>query len=287
MVTDKLLETVTHEWADPNHGRAMAIERAAQLGAILKGFGYRGIHLGGIHKDFAVVAKILDRMEAIENDWETYVANFEFPQSGGFYAFDGASDTIPAHRFGRATPKPSLTDRAHFRLLDASHHLFFNADSSLAPLWRLMSQWVDKFNGSRRVLRWMEDTIKRMLLDCQQCGDCGIQHVAFLCPESECPKHTRNGACGGSARGWCEVYPDRRCVWFRAYRRWAAGNRINEMVDGCIPPRMWELNHTSSWLNFHLKRDHQSASTQIARHCSAHTCRLGHSLSTVEGEPTS
>ncbi len=48
-----------------------------------------------------------------------------------------------------------------------------------------------------------------------------IQHVAFLCPESQCPKHIRNGACGGSRNGGCEVYPDRKCVWFRAWERWA------------------------------------------------------------------
>jgi methylenetetrahydrofolate reductase (NADPH) len=24
-----------------------------------------------------------------------------------------------------------------------------------------------------------------------------------------------------------------------------------------VPPRMWELNNTSSWINFHLGKDHQ------------------------------
>jgi hypothetical protein len=41
-----------------------------------------------------------------------------------------------------------------------------------------------------------------------------------------------------------------------------------------VPPRMWELDNTPSWLNFHLKRDHQSASTQIAQFCRARTCGL-------------
>jgi hypothetical protein len=37
---------------------------------------------------------------------------------------------------------------------------------------------------------------------------------------------------------------------------------------------MWELNHTSAWLNFYLGRDHQSASFEISDFCSAVTCRL-------------
>ena len=55
----------------------------------------------------------------------------------------------------------------------------------------------------------------------------------------------------------CEVYPDKQCVWVRAYRRLAYHGKC--FSDECVPPRMWELNKTNSWLNFHLKRDHQSA----------------------------
>jgi methylenetetrahydrofolate reductase (NADPH) len=41
---------------------------------------------------------------------------------------------------------------------------------------------------------------------------------------------------------------------------------------------MWELDKTASWLNFHLKRDHQSASNLIARFCRTRPCRLPESL---------
>ncbi|MCP4718609.1 MAG: methylenetetrahydrofolate reductase, partial [Desulfobacteraceae bacterium] len=78
--------------------------------------------------------------------------------------------------------------------------------------------------------------------------------TAFLCPES-CPKHTRNGACGGSRDGFCEVHSDRKCVWVRAYNRLEhCGAHLGQEV---VPPRMWELNKTSSWINFHLGKDHQ------------------------------
>jgi methylenetetrahydrofolate reductase (NADPH) len=46
------------------------------------------------------------------------------------------------------------------------------------------------------------------------------------------------------------------------------------MFSDFVPPRMWGLNHSSSWLNFHLGRDHQSASSKIAPYYGLATCRL-------------
>ena len=99
--------------------------------------------------------------------------------------------------------------------------------------------------------------MKKLLRSCQTCGDCGIQHVGFLCPESGCPKHTRNGPCGGGADGCCEVYKDRPCVWVRAYRRMQRSGEAARLVLDVVPPRCWALKDSSSWINFHLDRDHQ------------------------------
>ncbi len=131
---------------------------------------------------------------------------------------------------------------------------------------------ADKSPAGRLLIGLLEDSTKKLALDCLKCGDCAIAHVAFLCPESQCPKHIRNGACGGSHDGMCEVFPDRRCVWYRAYNRLAIAGKTGDMTVGCVPPRMWELNHTSSWINFHLMRDHQGVTTEITRFCSAVSC---------------
>ena len=42
------------------------------------------MHLGGIHRDFETVGLILDRMEAIKDDWKTFLPEFDHPQPGGF-----------------------------------------------------------------------------------------------------------------------------------------------------------------------------------------------------------
>jgi methylenetetrahydrofolate reductase (NADPH) len=268
IVPDALLKIVQSEWTDPAKGRLAAIERAARLGVVLKGLGYRGFHIGGVHKHFAPVAKILDRMKQIEKRWRDFLPDFDFSLPDGFYALPehDASANVP-NLYGRKPVRLPIPAMLHFHLLGMAHSLFFNSDASLAPLYRRLSRWFDNNDSAHTLLDFAENVGKQMMLGCRQCGDCAIQHLAFQCPESDCPKHIRNGACGGSRNGRCEVYPDRWCVWRQAYLRWASVQKTGEMIQGCIPPRKWELDHTSSWLNFHLGRDHQGVSAEFARFC--------------------
>jgi methylenetetrahydrofolate reductase (NADPH) len=276
VVTDTLLADVQQEWRDKAEGRRLAIERAAQLGALLKGLGYQGMHIGGVHKSFATVARILDRMADIEADWQAYWPNFDYPQTDGFYAFEPASPEFEAGapQFGSIEAHLRFWEWLHYGGLRRSHDLFFTRTSPLAPINRKVARLLDKWRSGGAFLHLTEDALKKMILRCQRCGDCAIQHVGFLCPESGCPKHMRNGACGGSRDGRCEVYPDRDCVWVRAHRRLAHSGHTDEIRTGCIPPRMWELNRTSSWLNYHLGRDHQGSSSELVRKCGAHSCQL-------------
>jgi methylenetetrahydrofolate reductase (NADPH) len=276
VVTDALLEAVQQEWQDKAQGRQAAIERAARLGAVLKGLGYRGIHIGGIHRDFETAGMILDRMETIGDNWQRFIPEFDHPQPGGFYAFPGplpiADNATPV--FGQQPEPVPVVDRVLYPLMRHTHNLFFNFDSPMAPVFRTVCRAMDSNRAGRFFMHLAEHPLKRTLLGCQQCGDCAIQHVGFLCPESGCPKHTRNGACGGSLHGMCEVNPDRRCVWFRAHTRLAALEMAASLCQGCVPPRMWELNNTSSRLNFHLRRDHQSNGGEISGVCRQTTCRF-------------
>jgi methylenetetrahydrofolate reductase (NADPH) len=274
VVPERLLKIVQSEWKDPVQGRTAGIERAARLGVVLKGLGYRGIHIGGIHKHFESVAKILDRMEEIETRWQDFLVDFDFSPPNGFYAFakPGASVAFP-HNYGQSPIQLPFWSKLHFHLMETSHSFFFNPDASLAPLYQRLSRWCDSNASARKLLDFAENVGKQIMLGCRQCGDCAIQHLAFQCPESGCPKHIRNGACGGSRNGRCEVYPDRWCIWHQTYLRWAYAQKTGEMVQGCIHPRKWELDHTSSWLNFHLGRDHQTASADFDRFCcSRSTC---------------
>ncbi len=256
VVTDDLLAVVIKEWETPRQGRQLAIERAAKLGSVLKGLGYRGMHLGGIHKGFDTAGRILDRMQEIEGDWQEFYHEFNYPQPDGFYVFpDSTSGEDETERYGRTPINLSLKDKTHYSFMKKGHDRFFSYESPFASMCYKTSLWIDQHEKIKKIMSSLEKTSKRILLECQHCGDCAIQHVGFLCPESQCPKHIRNGQCGGSRDGMCEVYPDKQCVWVRAYNRMTYHK--DKMDVEYVPPRMWELNKTNSWINFHLKRDHQ------------------------------
>jgi methylenetetrahydrofolate reductase (NADPH) len=272
VVSDALLSQVAREWKDKNQGRALAVERAARLGAVLKGLGYRGIHISGIHRGFELVGRILDRMAQIEAHWQDFLDDFAPTKSMDRRR---AREKTSGGSVGRSRDRNvSFPGRMHFRILKAVHDRFFNSETALAPLLRLIARRLGSWPAGRLLVQLIEDPVKTLLLECKRCGDCAIQHVAFLCPESQCPKHIRNGACGGSRNGFCEVFPERKCVWFRAWERWADAGHLEEMASTCIPPRLWELDGTSSWLNYHLQRDHQSASGEVLQACRANECRI-------------
>lgn len=104
-----------------------------------------------------------------------------------------------------------------------------------------------------RVMLFFESIIKVPLFHCQHCGECILSSTAFICCQN-CPKRLRNGPCGGTREdGACEVYPERKCVWYRIYvrskrlRRISLLYKINKIHD-------WNLEGTSAWLNVFKKR---------------------------------
>ncbi|HUI10821.1 MAG TPA: methylenetetrahydrofolate reductase C-terminal domain-containing protein [Bacteroidota bacterium] len=104
-----------------------------------------------------------------------------------------------------------------------------------------------------RVLLLFEDIVKVPLFGCQRCGECLLSSTAFICSQN-CPKRMRNGPCGGTGRdGSCEVYPDRKCVWYRIYRRSERLHRISLLyrLNGI---HNWNLEGTSAWLNVFKRR---------------------------------
>jgi methylenetetrahydrofolate reductase (NADPH) len=113
----------------------------------------------------------------------------------------------------------------------------------LSPLERKLS----------RLMLFFEDIVKVPLFGCQHCGECILSSTAFICSQ-KCPKRIRNGPCGGTGEGGsCEVYPERKCVWYRIYYRSKWLNRISLL----LPMKNiynWNLEGTSAWLNVFKKR---------------------------------
>lgn len=74
-----------------------------------------------------------------------------------------------------------------------------------------------------------------------------------------CPKTLRNGPCGGvRENGHCEVKPEMKCVWLKAYDRtqdWPLPTSWKDEYNHLRPPVDNRLKGTSSWKNFFTKRD--------------------------------
>ncbi|MEI6127812.1 MAG: methylenetetrahydrofolate reductase C-terminal domain-containing protein, partial [Pseudomonadota bacterium] len=72
-------------------------------------------------------------------------------------------------------------------------------------------------------------------------------------------KSQRNGPCGGSENGWCEVFPgERKCIWVLSYERYKGDASKGFPTAAIVPPCNWKLWQSSSWLNQYLDRDHSS-----------------------------
>ncbi len=251
-----LHQKVMREWETPRQGLKASIERTARLGVILKGLGYRGIHIGGIHRSFKTVKAILDRMDEIEGSWQDYMEEFEDKNPDTYYMFDTNKESSEKYPLTYRI-KEIFTDHIPYAIFNMAHSIFFNKNAMLAPTYKKIALFLDRHQKAWLLKKLIEDPLKILFLSCQSCGDCAIQHLAFQCPESGCPKHTRNGPCGGSLNRYCEVYTDKLCVWVRTYERLKHANNLESFMRDKVPPRMWELNKTSSWINFHTDRDHQ------------------------------
>jgi methylenetetrahydrofolate reductase (NADPH) len=255
VVTDGLYRIYEEEAKTPDKGKKARVTRAAKLIAILKGLGYHGAHIGGPNLRYEDVEEVIEKSEELYPNWENYVHEFSFPQKDGFYLFEKDSKT--GLNTDTLTPRKSKPRKSPgFAMMRFFHHLAFTSE---APLFKPARWFFEKIDGT-----WLESPvteleywIKFITSRCRRCGDCTLLEVAFLCPQSQCPKYLFNGQCGGSMEGWCEVFPGKRkCIYVRAYKRLKPYDEEESLREGYTPPRDWALDQISSWANYFLGLDH-------------------------------
>lgn len=258
VVTNKLVAELGEEAKTPDKGKSGRLLRAAKLYAIAKGMGYAGAHIGGHGITYDMVEFIMQKGEELSKNWESLVAEFDYPQPDGFYLFERDPKTgLNTETWAKRPSEPSRP--LIYRFARLAHVVFFNEKGWQFNVFRGLAKWIDKTHWATEVFDFFENMAKTALFHCMNCGDCALFDIAFLCPMSQCPKNQRNGACGGSYEGWCEVYPnEKQCIWVRAYDRLKAYHDEETMGSYIVPPCNWDLWQTSSWLNFFLGRDHTS-----------------------------
>ena len=113
-----------------------------------------------------------------------------------------------------------------------------------------------------KLLPLIEHAVKGPVWGCQMCGQCVLHSTGMTCPMN-CPKTLRNGPCGGVREdGSCEVVPEMRCVWLKAYERSVSMPLLpqawRDEFNQLRPPVDNQLQGDSSWVNFATKRDKQT-----------------------------
>jgi len=256
VVSDKLLAELNQERSAEDKGVSARLLRAAKMYAFMKGMGFDGVHLGGHNIKYEQVKYIIDKGEELCPDWMKFIAEFDYPQPHGFYFFEkdpntGLNTNIPVNRTSLAVDLPV---RLNYRLMRFIHHIFFTPDKNLFPL---MSRYYKGVENPKK--HTFEHVLKVIGNGCQDCGDCALLDMAYHCPMSQCPKNQRNGACGGSYNGWCEVFPnEKKCVWVKAYSMLKAYNEEGELDTLYVPPVNWDLYQTSAWYNYYTGLDHST-----------------------------
>jgi hypothetical protein len=100
----------------------------------------------------------------------------------------------------------------------------------------------------------VEYTVKHLLFNCQECGQCILHYTGMTCPMN-CPKQIRNGPCGGvRLNGKCEVKPEMDCVWVKGIGR-APKTPYAREIYRLNPPIDWQLPGMATWVTMPTGRD--------------------------------
>lgn len=258
VATNDLVNTIAKEAEAEDKGKGKRIERASKMYAFMKGMGFAGVHIGGHGMKYEEVETIIAKGEELAPNWRDLVAEFNFPQPNGWYYFEkdketGLNSDTPTNRKANR-PSGGLG----YSMFKSMHHMMFEKKGLLFGPMKAFAGAVDK-SGFEDTFTHLEHLMKVVTNECMHCGDCALFDLAYICPMSQCPKNQRNGPCGGSFEGYCEVYPKKKeCIYVRVYPRLKSHGAEEQLVSYHVPPVNYDLYMTSSWLNFYMGRDHSA-----------------------------
>jgi methylenetetrahydrofolate reductase (NADPH) len=263
IVTDELLALAERHGAGPDKGRAFFVDLAAKHVAVARGLGFDGIYLGG-HMPAATFGEILDTAGSYgTDDWKELSREIRFPFEDEFYFFEpdpetglSSDEVSAAYLESKRRRKTDLRVPLKYRFSRRLHDAVFASEAPLFGAGKAFYRGVEKApRPVGKAAHALEQAAKVSLFGCKDCGDCSLPEIAYVCPESQCAKNQRNGPCGGTRDGLCEVY-DTECIWSEAYERLKAYGEEESMLDGPVVVKDNALQGTSAWANTFLGRDH-------------------------------
>jgi methylenetetrahydrofolate reductase (NADPH) len=203
-----------------------------------------------------------------EDDWKDFAKEICFCYPDEFYFFEPDPETclssteinreylFSKRSAGLKAAKQKLP--LGYKINRTVHDHVFEKGSLGFNIGKRISQAIDGASeGVKKAMHGLEQAVKVTGFDCRDCGDCSLPDIAYLCPESQCVKNQRNGPCGGTRQGKCEI-GEKDCIWARAYDRLKAYGEEETMLDGPAIFKDGALNGTSAWGNTFLERDHHA-----------------------------
>jgi methylenetetrahydrofolate reductase (NADPH) len=207
-----------------------------------------------------------------KNDWKQFADAINFPQDDEFYLYrkpktfntyhsEYSEKYLESSKKAR-TFKQRLKSPIRYRIGKFIHDSFFSIDAKGYKIGHVFYKYVRGKKRTSQAFHALEQLSKVSLYGCKDCGDCSLPDIAYLCPESQCVKNQRNGPCGGTRAGMCEI-PDKECIWSRAYYRLKPFGDETNMLSRPVVFRDSKLNGTSAWSNTFLGLDHNTKKNKI------------------------
>ncbi len=266
VVSPKLYELAQKYGAGPDKGRKFFMELGAKQLAAFKALGFAGGYLGGMAKA-ETFFEMIDMAEKFsEADGKQFAREIQYPQENEFYLFDLDPATGLGHpsylnpEYVKSLQDPGRSKEVtlKYRMSRFLHDTVFTPDTpGFQFMKRLYERWEKKPGPIAHGVRELEKMSKFIFFGCKDCGDCSLPETGYLCPLVSCSKGARNGPCGGSAEGQCEL-GDKSCIWARTYDRLKHYQETDDMLGGPAVFINAQLRGTSSWANTFLGRDHHA-----------------------------
>ena len=269
-VNSELVKVANAAAKSKDRGRGFFNELAAKQIAVLRGCGYAGVYLSG-RLTYKRIEQILDIAESIKGDeWRDAAAEIGYSQPGEFYLFEPgespntASDELNREYASRRSKPASLLRRAFhpdlaYRIGRFGKHFVFDHDAPAFGPSAVIYRQIEKSKIATKAAHAAEQMMKVPLYGCRDCGDCSLPDIGELCPESQCVKNQRNGPCGGTRAGKCEIL-DKDCIYLRAYNTLKLYGEEEQMLEHPVVFTDASLKGTASWANTFAKRDHYGRS---------------------------
>ena len=271
-VSDELRDIANKQAKSKDRGRAFFSELAAKQIAVLRGIGYRGAYISG-RPQLKRIQGILDMVDSFgENDWKDFAKEINFKQSDEFYYYEQGdngglssnevSKSYLASKTRNARTKSKFTVPMQYRIGKFVHDRVFTEGTVGFKAGKAVYSQLEKSKKLVSVAHVVEQASKVPAYSCRDCGDCSLPDIAYLCPESQCVKSQRNGPCGGTKAGKCEIL-DKECIWIRAYDRLKPFGDETRMLDRPVVFRDASLQNTSAWANTFLSRVHRDKQSHV------------------------